>query len=190
MTALGALLQLLHDAHDNVRTFTAEYHDWYIPAPSNKLTVQPTGSDRPTLRWDAGGPSPQPVETLRRIWLQTPDLLRVEIQQGNAVVHVAVRDRRRWWQWDLADGIADGEVTPDDAGRLSLPAMLAPPLVAPSRLLSGLRFEVAGEGTRVGRQAIRAHARPRERASRARPSPGSDEPRDARSQRFAGLSRG
>jgi adenylyl-sulfate kinase len=161
MGALGELLELLHDAHGGVSTFEVEFQDWSRQAPSRTLTVNYSDLGKPEPRWRGAGPWPTTAVSTRRIWLGSPNHLRVEVLEDEALVCLAVRNGARWWRWDAAGVATTGSALPDERGLTTLPPMLAPPLLDVRRLISTMRFEAAGTGERAGRTVLRARALPR-----------------------------
>jgi hypothetical protein len=161
MSALGQLLELLHGAHDDLRTFEVEYQDRGRQAPSRKLTVSYSESGKPQARWQGGGPWPSDALSTRRIWLQAPDHVRVEISRGEELVRLAVRNGGQWWRWDAEQGTLGGSAVPDERGIATLPSILSGPTIDVRRLITSVRFEPAGVGERAGRSVVLARARPR-----------------------------
>jgi adenylyl-sulfate kinase len=102
----------------------------------------------------------------RRLWLRSPDHLRVELlnEQEN-VIRLGVRDETHWWRWDLEHGITTGSALPNDPGVATLPPMLSAPLLDVRRLIAMMRFEPDGSGQRAGREVLRARAQPRRQPS-------------------------
>ena len=161
MGALGQLLELLHDAHASVRTFEIEYQDWGRPPPSNDVIVSYADPGKPQVRWRGAGPWPKAALSTRRIWLQSPDLARVEIFTDQALVRLAVRNGSQWWRWDAEQGVIGGSALPDPRGLPTLPAMLAMPMLDVRRLITAMWLEPAGVGERAGRRVLCARGRPR-----------------------------
>jgi hypothetical protein len=162
MGELGDLLELLHNAHSRVTTFEVEYRDWGRRLPSTELTVVASADGRPKLNWRGGGPWSEQVIRTRRIWLERPHRMRVEILENEILVRLGVRDREGWWIWDAQEGTTNGLLMPDEEGFITLPPTLAPPVLTLHRMLATLRFEPTGVGERAGRPVMRARARPRE----------------------------
>lgn len=161
MGALGDLLELLHDAHTRMTTFEVEYRDWIRQRATTALAVMDTGEGAPRMAWRGGGPWAQDLVRTRRVWLESPTHLRVEILENERLIRLGVRARGSWWRWDEEQGTTSGDLTPDDRGIVSLPPLLAPPVLAIHRLLSTMRFEPRGDGERAGRPVVRAYAQPR-----------------------------
>ena len=93
--------------------------------------------------------------------MQTPDLLRVEILQGEALIRLGVRNGTRWWSWDAERGTASGEALPDDRGTLPMPQLVVAPVLDVRGLIQAMRFEPAGTSERAGRTVLCARAAPR-----------------------------
>jgi hypothetical protein len=161
MSALGELLELLHDAHDGLSTFEVQYQDWGRPAPSNKLTVSYSETGTPQLRWQGAGPWPTDALSTRRIWMRPPDNVRVEISAADELIRLAVRDGLQWWRWDNRQGVTNGSATLTPRGFTRLPSLLAAPMIDVRQLMTTVRFEPAGSGERAGRKVIQARGRPR-----------------------------
>jgi hypothetical protein len=161
MGALGELLELLHDAHAGVSTFEVEFRDWVRRSPSHTLGVSYSEAGKPELGWLGAGPWARPGLTTRRIWLQTPDLLRVEVLEDDALVRLGVRHGTSWWRWDAERGTKSGEALPDERGIAKMPPLLVAPVLDVRRLLRVMRFEPAGSGERAGRAVLCARALPR-----------------------------
>lgn len=157
MSALGPLLELIYRAHEATSSFVAEYRDWGNPKPSYQLVIDPA---RAEPRWDGAGPWPHESELTRRIWYAYPDRLRVEVSRRDELVRLGVRNEARWWRWNASDGAADGILTPDN-GVLTIPRLLDPTLLAPTRLLERLQLQPTGTAERAGRSVACAVARPR-----------------------------
>jgi hypothetical protein len=169
MSELGALLELIHDAHSRLTTFEAEYRDWNRPRPSLELRVERSelGDARP--RWRGAGPFPAPVAHTRRIWLNASGALRVEVASGHELRKLGVLGVDRWWLWDRDSGaVSDALMLDRPAGGTPAPALLTPPLLSPASLLAALRFDVVGPAVRAGREVIRARAVPRRPQAAAR----------------------
>jgi hypothetical protein len=161
MGELGELLELLHDAHAGVRTFEVEFRDWVSRAPSHKLEVSYSEAGKPQLEWLGGGPWATQGLTTRRFWLQTPDLLRVEILRGDALLRLGVRNGTRWWSWDAERGATSGEALPDERGVFPMPQLVVAPVLDVRGLIQVMRFEPAGTAERAGRPVLCARALPR-----------------------------
>ena len=161
MGELGDLLELLHDAHARVSTFEIEYRDWSRQRASNEVAVVDSDEGRPRLSWRGGGPWPEEVVTTRRIWLERPDRLRVEILEDELLIRLGVRTDSHWWRWDAVQGTTSGAAVPDEGGIVTMPPLLTPPVLAVHRLPAIMRLEPAGAGEVAGRQATRARGRPR-----------------------------
>ncbi len=161
MGELGDLLELLHDAHARVETFAVDYHDRQYRPSSSDVVVSDAGDGPLQLNWRAGGPWAGDLVRTRRIWLQHPDRLRVEILEGEMLIRLAVRAGSRWWRWDELNGATSGSLEPDEHGVARLPPLLAAPLSAVHRLPGTVRLEPTGAGERAGRPVLRADARPR-----------------------------
>lgn len=161
MGALGELLELLHDAHAGVRTFEVEFRDWVRRRPSHMLEVSYSEAGKPQLEWLGAGPWATQGLSTRRFWLQTPDLLRVEIVQGDALIRLGVRNGTRWWSWDAEHGTASGEALPDDRGMLPMPQLVVAPVLDVRGLIQTMQFEPTGAAERAGRAVLCARAIPR-----------------------------
>lgn len=166
MGVLGELLELLHDAHAGVETFEVEFRDWVRRSPSNALDVSYSETGKPRLDWLGAGPWPTPSLTTRRIWFQTPHLLRVEVLQDDVLVRLGVRDGARWWTWDEKGGTASGDALPDDRGIPTVPQLVVASVLDVRGLIRVMRFEPAGTGERAGRTVLCARALPRSQPPR------------------------
>jgi hypothetical protein len=162
MSELGSLLELIHDAHDRVTTFEAEYRDWIRPRPSLELHVERPKPGETHACWRGAGPFPKALVNTRRIWLMAPDNLRVEVLREHRLFRLGVLTPDRWWRWDLEWGTVCGQAASDDMeSPTPPPPLLTPPLVSPASLLAVMRFEVIGFGVRAGRKVVRARGLPR-----------------------------
>lgn len=171
MSELGALLELIHNAHMRVSTFEAEYRDWIRPRRSLELHVERSELGEVHARWGGAGPFPTAISNTRRIWLKAPDSLRVEIMYGSQLVRLGVLNGERWWRWDPDWGGISGELVSDhEVDSTPPPPLLTPLLINPARLLATLHFEPIGSAVRVGRNVITALALPRSPSSTA-PAP-------------------
>ena len=158
------LLALLNAGLTNVTTLVAEYRDRQTQPPSLSIVAKPSISDGEAatmkLQWGGAGPFSKSAYLTRRLWLLKPAHLKVEIRRRGAPVAWGVRDRLRWWQWEMAGSagaaLATGEVAD------FIPALLDPPLLTPVRLLGWLRITALGSAARAGREVITASAVPRE----------------------------
>jgi hypothetical protein len=159
VSELGRLLECLHGAHDRVGTLQAEFRDWQS-LPASSRVVADLGGESPRFRWRDGGPWVQAAQTRRRLWLEEPGRLRVELFVGESLTRVGIRIGGLWWRWDRAQGVIKGE--PAGAPRRRIPPLLDPPLLAPARLLGLIRLEPAGVGERAGRRVLLARAKLRE----------------------------
>lgn len=157
MADVGRILDLLYNAHRRVDEMYLEVRDWRRQDASTVLLQEIDGGGRVRLRWAGGGPYATPAITLRRIWFQPPDRVRVEVLSGATVIRASVRDHDAWWRWDPQGG----ENVGDRSRGADPPPLLDPPLLHPARLLAGLWFEATGTGSRVGRQVLTATATPR-----------------------------
>jgi hypothetical protein len=161
MGELGELLELLHDAHTDIRTFEIEFSDWVLRRPSNTVEVSYSETGKPRLGWLGAGPWATPGLTTRRVWLQMPNLLRVEVLQGNTLVELGVRNGISWWRWAAERGTTRGEAQPDERGISTIPQLVVAPVVDVRRLIGVMRFEPAGTGERAGRTVVCARGLPR-----------------------------
>ena len=161
MGELGNLLELLHDAHARVTTLEVEYRDWIRQRASTELALVDTGAGAPRLGWRGGGPWAQDIVRTRRVWLERPNHMRVEILENERLIRLGVRAAALWWRWDEEAGTTSGELVPDEQGIVSLPPLLAQPVPVPHQMLSTLRFEPCGTGDRAGRRVVKARAWPR-----------------------------
>ncbi len=161
MSALGQLLELLHDAHEHLRTFEVEYRDWGRTTPSSKLTVSYSESGAPQVRWQGAGPLPREALMSRRIWMQPPDQIRVEVSLGDELLRLAVRKGSQWWRWDAQQGVSSGSAAPNPDGLATMPSLLSAPMIDVRQLITTVRFEPAGAGERAGRSVVHARGRPR-----------------------------
>jgi hypothetical protein len=161
MSALGGLLELLHDAHERVRTLQAEYRDRAELPASSHPAVALDGDFIQRLRWRDGAPWPRLMQTRRCLWFTHPDRLRVELLHGDALVRVGVRDGTSWWRWDKEQGEASGQL----GALCGLPPLLDLPLLTPARLLGQLRLTPTGAAKRAGRRVLCARATLRHPAS-------------------------
>lgn len=170
MSELGALLELIHDAHSQLTTFEAEYRDWIRPRPSLELYVERTQLGEPRAHWRGAGPFPQAVATTRRIWLTAPDCVRVEVVHRDELVRLSVVTGERWWDWNCDQGAIYGEPSADRrAGGTFPPPHLIPPLVNPAAVLATLRLQPVGTAVRIGREVVTALAALRRPSHTARP---------------------
>jgi hypothetical protein len=160
MSELGTLLELIHDAHTNIKALEAEYRDWSRPRPSLELRIERSVGDA-QARLRGAGPFPRAASSIRRIWLNPPKRLRVEVTSGHQLVSLGVLDSERWWCWDPDSGPVSSDLTRDQPESGRPPPLLTPPLIDPAVLLTALRFEVVGYAARADRKVIRARARPR-----------------------------
>lgn len=169
MSELGALLELIHDAHSQVTTLEAEYRDWNRPRPSLEVHVKRSELGYTHAHWAGAGPFPATIATTRRIWVKAPDSVRVEIIHQDRLVRLGVLNGERWWRWDPDWGPISGEpIADEDVGWAPPPPLLTPPLVNPVALLATLRFEGIGSAVRAGREVMTAWALPRRRSPTGR----------------------
>jgi hypothetical protein len=162
MSGLGALLELIHDAHCRVTTFEAEYRDWSRPRPSLQLRVNHSEPSHTQARWRGAGPFPKAVASTRRIWLMAPDRLRIEVLNRHQLVRLGVLTNWRWWWWERGEEAISSELLLGEHGAAAPPPpMLTPPLIDPARLLPMFRFKVVGHAVRIGRKVVSARALPR-----------------------------
>lgn len=161
MSELGDLLELLHQTHALVDTFEVEYLDRVYRESSSEVAVLDAGDGPPQLSWRGAGPWSEDVVRTRRIWLQRPECLRVEILEGEMLIRLGVRAGSRWWRWDDVAGTTSGGVEPDERGVGRLPSLLAAPLFAVHRLPATLLLEPAGGGERIGRAVVKASGQTR-----------------------------
>jgi hypothetical protein len=159
---LGLLLELLHDADARRQTLQAEFRGWAALPADKQLGVQFDDQAPGRLRWRGGSPWPRTVQDRRRLWLESPDRLRVELLRGGELVRVGLRVGPRWWRWDQQGGESAGSLDQHP----QLPPLLDPPQLSPARLIGWLRIEPTGVGERAGRRVLTAHGFPRA----ARPS--------------------
>jgi adenylylsulfate kinase-like enzyme len=156
MSHLRQVLQVIHDAHEQVHSLEAEVRNWVRPQPSNELLVDPSPGGG-ALRWAGAGPWPQPEKSVSRIWRTDPDHIRVEREVDGMLVHVGVRAGTTWWRWRSDTGTTVGRVEPGP-GAPGLPPMLDPPMLTPARLISNLRFESVAIADRGDRKVLTARA--------------------------------
>jgi hypothetical protein len=161
MAQLGDLLELLHDAHIRLTTFEIEYRDWRRQRPSNEVALVDDGGGKPRLGWRGAGPWPAEIVTTRRVWLERPEHLRVEILEDEMLIRYGIRAGPQWWRWDAVLGTTSGSLAPEGGGIASLPPLLLPPVLATHELMANVRFEPSGRGERAGRQVLCARAQAR-----------------------------
>jgi hypothetical protein len=160
MTALGELLELLHNAHEHLSTLRAEYQDWTRPRPSLEVGRDPLAPDELRLSWRGAGPFTTSVVSTRRIWVQRQDALRVEMLRGPALQKLGVRHPERWWRWDAVRGVEMSEA-PVDGRAWAIPALLSPLVLHPVELVAAMRFNPTGRRVHAGREVVCADATPR-----------------------------
>jgi adenylylsulfate kinase-like enzyme len=155
------LLDLLYHAHRDVSALYFETRD--IVRRSASVVLFAERGDDGTLggaRWLNGGPYGASVVSVRRVWFQQADRVRVEVSQAGTVVREGVRDGSTWWCRDGPSGESAGDLALGQA----LPSFLDIRLVRPEHLLSAMWFTVTGAGHRAGREVLTATAHPRGRA--------------------------
>ena len=165
--SLPGLLQLLDSALADVPTLEVELRDWTRPKPTlsarvERNTAEPDSPKVARLSGLGAGPFPRPTETTRKIWMASPDRLRVEVSRNGQVIGRAVRVGTRWWRWDVAGGTEAGEAASED-GVPAPPQALDPPLLTPMRLLGWLRLHDVAAGCRAGRAVLAARGSRRQR---------------------------
>jgi hypothetical protein len=100
-------------------------------------------------------------EQVCRLWLSWPSQARSEAElewKGSRDRGVSVIDGKRWW----SDWPYRGFSSSEDDSRVSIGIMHGE-LLDPWPLISDLDLEVRGTATYLGREAVEAHAAPRER---------------------------
>jgi len=169
MGALAEILELLHNAYERVDSFTGTFRVWsHADASSDVLVERPYGDDGPAvLHWQGAGPNPVETTSTMSVWLVSPDRLRVEIKHGRNLIRLRICDATNWWHWSRAEGARFGAHGEDRLGRRVFP--LPPLLLDPAQLMTSMRFEPYGLGTRAGRDVRLVRATPRA-AWRAAPS--------------------
>lgn len=163
---LARLLEILHEAPENLVTLHAEYRDWRRPKPTLTLGIGSVTTGRQgaarALCWTGGGPFPRAIETRRTLWLAA-DRLRVEIASQGQILQSGIQRGTEWWHWSRRTGATTGNVASGDRG-VTLPPLLDPPLLTPMRSVAWLRLRDVRSRQRAGRQVITASASLRKRA--------------------------
>jgi hypothetical protein len=157
---LGELLELLHSAHEHVTCGRVVYRDWTDALPASGLMIDADLEAGIRLRWRGAEPRTRPAETLRLMWFDHPDRLRVELMHADALARLLVQNGPQWWRWDRRDGLASGDAN-SRSNPAMVPPMLNPIVLSPARLISSLRLEAGGGGVRAGREVVLALGRPR-----------------------------
>lgn len=165
MSELGALLEVIHDAHNRLSTLVAEYQDWVRPQATLEMTVDRVGLEGAHLQWRGGGPFPRAAVSTRRIWSKRPNCLRVEVRRNNTLTLLAVLKEGQWWRWGQNEGAVTAEARSDGRAELALPPLLTPALLEPARLLATFSLKPAGYGWRAGRDVVCADALARDSSS-------------------------
>jgi hypothetical protein len=154
MTALGELLELIHDAADHAGPTRLTALEW------NDLPRMHEAFGRSGIGGTAYAGPPRGPETssstTRLLW-QSADVQREEsagVQEGRRVL---VRNGPHWTVWDADWGASAGS---DDEGESGPHPQLAF-LVDPAVLLGALRLEPRERTAVAGREAIAVHALPR-----------------------------
>jgi adenylyl-sulfate kinase len=158
---LGELLELLHEAHSRVSTFEVEYRDWHGGRHSNQVAIVEDDDGKPQLRWRGGRPWPEHTVTTRRVWLERPNHLRVEITEDEMLIRLGVRAGPSWWRWDAINGTTRGSILPGTTDLPQLPQLLLAPGAGIRQLMTLMRLEPTGTGERAGRLVVCARAWPR-----------------------------
>lgn len=154
--SLGALLELLHNAHDNVASGCITYRDYREPPGHGAIAVERQPGLQ--LRWQADNPWSGSSELTRIITFERRDYIHVEIQRDSTPIRTASRVGAKWRRWDELDGHTHGHVAVTN----TVPRVLTPVVLEPFRLLSRLRLETAGVGRRANRDVVMAQGYPRE----------------------------
>lgn len=158
MTApLAELLHVLYHAHRGVETMTLEVRDWATSEASNVLIAETDAGGATRVRWAGGGPYPKPSQSIRKLWCEPPDRVRVEVIRAGTLARAAVRDGSAWWRWDPENVETVGELGQGAA----LPPILDVPLLHPAHFLSTTWLEPTGTSIRAERRVLEATGHPR-----------------------------
>lgn len=163
--ALGALLELLHDAASSFRTVQATYRTWRheqrrqeaFRANTEELKRRGAAISTATAVRIGDSQPPETDETVR-IW-RDGQRLRQEHHGGWRDGHYGIIDGPLWWSWSDQMGAMSNQDDPSVSGGIDqgLEVMLNP-----TPLMSLLRFRMAGTSQVAGRTAITTHATPRQ----------------------------
>ena len=163
MSELGDLLELVYGAGERWRTARLTLRDRQYPRRSreaierlNAELSHGTGG-RMMVYGGGGGPEPESVEHLLRVWLDG-DRAREEREGPFAFPQLAVRDGRRWWQYSQEHGAVSNETEPDATAGVGEQALR---LLDPAHVLAALRLEQVGETEIAGRAAVLVRGTPR-----------------------------
>ena len=167
MGELGELLELIYGAGDRWRTVRLTLREWQHPgriaAAIERLNrEQASGGARQVMLFGAaGGPEPEEIEHVVRVWLDG-DRAREEREGPYAFPALGVRDGERWWMYSPEHGASTNDGDPNHASGVGEQAIT---LLEPAHVLGALRLEPVGEIDAAGRPAllVRAAARGRDR---------------------------
>ncbi len=138
MNDLGAALALLLDARNRYSTVRAVIRNVFTPLPG---VAEGQGDEAVTRE-----------EYVTRIWLATPDRLRVETEEDGAGWSIGIRDGATWWAVD-SDGSRHSNVHEPDVGSDIGDSTAL--LFDPAPLAGALKLELIEEAELLGRRVIR-----------------------------------
>lgn len=168
---LRDLLEVVHAGLREPTTLTAEFRQSVRPPPTMQLVLEhpDEGPVRtaPRFRWNGAGPFPRTTTTTRRVWVQPPGRIRVELLHEGRTERIGIRVGTRWWRWDAGGHVLAGDA--EAPGGRPLPPILDPVLIAPAPLLFGADLKPLARCERAGREVLSIDVRPRRITEGVRP---------------------
>jgi hypothetical protein len=161
--ALGALLELLHDADAPFRSVQATYRVWRHETRVREALVAAAeeqkrrGASIRLHSFRSGDPEPLEREETVRIW-RDGERFREEHHGGQRDGYYAVADGPLWWFWDQLMGAMSNQDDPSVGSGIGQELEV---MLNPTPLLSSLRFRVTGNSRVAGRATVTACATPR-----------------------------
>lgn len=167
--SIGDLLELIYGAGDRWRTVRLTLRHWHHPGRAREAVERhhreraTSGARLVALYGGAGGPEPDEIEHIVRVWLDG-DRAREERDGPYAFPRLGVRDGSQWWLYSREHGASRNEGDPNHTSGIGEQALM---LLRPAHVLAGLRLERAGEVEVAGRPALLVHGTPRSREREA-----------------------
>jgi hypothetical protein len=158
---LGRLLELLHTAHQGVRTVQCRYVFHHRPVQTLDIVLRQSPVDDAIVGFQrpAGGTDPGPASGARCVWWDPRrEWIRVDVSSMRGdLLRTEEADATHWLWWERGTEPKSGMVTPGDGPGLSV-AALYNSYLDPAPLLAEYVFHPLGEGSCAGTPSVVARA--------------------------------
>jgi outer membrane lipoprotein-sorting protein len=155
MSELGDLLVLLHGARGRTAVVRATVRTWQDQRGIHEAMQQAQRRGY-AIAFGSDGEG-EPLESVVRVWLAPPDLVREE-REGAFGEGFGVRRGAVWWRYDAERGATSNEDEPEVGTGIGEELSR---LIDPAPLIGLLDFEAIAPGRHAGRDVLRVRAVPR-----------------------------